>query len=137
MESTTHQDASIPVGMRPGQRQLGPASAMVTFSQAVPFHMRHATREVSKVFVPTAHRRKHVATALMNLICQEADANKITLLLIVEPYDEGGPSADELADWYVQFGFKALQQTPTGTFMVRQVQVPSRVRRAVSLALVH
>ena len=44
--------------------------------------MRAGTREVSKLFVPVADRRQHLGTALMNLICQEADANGITLLLI-------------------------------------------------------
>lgn len=132
-----HVNGSIPVGMRPGRRELGVASVMIAISQAVPAHMKSATREVSQLLVPAEHRRKHLATALMNLICQEADANKITLLLIVQPFGEGGPDEDQLIDWYALFGFKTLQDSPKGTVMARQVHVPNRVRRAVSLALVH
>jgi hypothetical protein len=137
MQSTEHVNGEIPRGMRPGRRELGPASVMVAISQAVPPHMRPGTREVSQLLVPAEHRRKHLATALMNLICQEADANSITLLMIAQPFDEGGPDEDQLIDWYTLFGFKTLQDTPTGAFMVRQVHVPNRLRRAVSLALVH
>jgi hypothetical protein len=132
-----HINGQIPRGMRPGRRELGVASVMVAISQAVPAHMQSRTREVSQLLVPLEHRRKHLGTALMNLICQEADANSITLLLIVQPFDEGGPDEDQLIDWYIKFGFKTLQDSPTGTVMARQVHVPNRVKRAVSLALVH
>lgn len=137
MQSTDHINGSIPIGMRPGRRELGPASVMIGFSAAVPSHMRAATREVSQLLVPAVHRRKHLATALMNLICQEADANRITLLLIVQPFDEDGPDEQALIDWYALFGFTMLQDSPTGQVMVRQVRAPNRVARAVSLALVH
>jgi|SRR5882672_1643849 len=137
MQSTEHINGEIPHGMRPGRRELGPASVMIAISQAVPPHMRPGTREVSQLLVPAAHRRKHLATALMNLICQEADANLITLLLIAQPFDEGGPTEDELTEWYALFGFKTLQDSPLGIVMARQVHVPNRVKRAVSLALVH
>lgn len=131
-----HLNGQIPKGMRPGRRELGVASVMVNISEAVPPHMRAGTREISHVHVPAAHRRKHLGTALMNLICQEADANGITLLLIAQPYDDG-PDEDQLIDWYAKFGFTKLQDSPKGTFMVRKVHAPNRVRSAVSLALVH
>jgi hypothetical protein len=137
MTAVEHVNGEIPRGMHPGRRELGPASVMVAISQAVPPHMRPGTREVSQLLVPAQHRRKHLGTALMNLICQEADANSITLLLIAQPFDSGGPTEDELTDWYALFGFKTLQDSPLGMVMARQVQVPNRVKRAVSLALVH
>lgn len=127
--------ASIPVGMRPGRRELGVASVMVSISDAVPLHMKAGTREVSHLEVPAEHRRKHLGTALMNLICQEADANRITLLLTARPYDEGGPDEDELIAWYALFGFTELQDTPKGMMMVRRVHVPNRVAEAVHRAL--
>ncbi len=132
-----HLNGEIPHGMRPGRRELGVASVKISISDAVPVHMKGAIREVSHLHVPTEHRRKHLGTALLNLICQEADANRVTLLLIVQPFDEGGPDEDQLIDWYTLFGFKTLQDSPTGTVMARQVQIPNRVKRAVSLALVH
>jgi GNAT superfamily N-acetyltransferase len=129
-----HVNGEIPRGMRPGRRELGVASVMVNVSEAVPSHMRAGTREVSHLHVPTEHRRKHLGTALMNLVCQEADANGITLLLTAQPY-EGGPDEEQLIAWYAQFGFQALQDTPKGLMMVRKVHMPSRVQHAVHQAL--
>lgn len=127
----------IPVGMRPGKRQLNSAELTVSLSDAVPAHMRDHTREVSHVFVPVADRRQHLATALMNLVCQEADANGITLLLTAHPYDDGGPTADELQNWYAQFGFRDLQDSPNGKIMARQVHNPRQncIARVVHQAL--
>lgn len=107
-------------------------------SSAVPVHMRAATREIAKLQVPVSQRRKHLATALMNLICQEADANGKTLLLIAQPFGEGGPTEEQLVTWYEKFGFQKLQDVPTGVFMVRKVHLPdNRLARSVRLALVH
>jgi predicted GNAT family acetyltransferase len=126
MKSVTHKHRRIPVGMRPGRRELASASITVSLTEAVPLAMRAGVREVSHVFVPAEDRRKHLATALMNLVCQEADANGITLILTVDPYDTGGPSAEELQSWYSQFGFRDLQDSPNGQIMARQVSNPHR-----------
>lgn len=131
-----HVNGEIPRGMRPGRRELGVASVMVNISEAVPPHMRAGTREVSHLHVPADHRRKHLGTALLNLICQEADANGITLLLTAQPYEEGGPDEDQLIEWYAQFGFQELQDTLKGMMMVRKVHVPNRrVAHAIHRAL--
>jgi predicted GNAT family acetyltransferase len=137
MESITHTHRRIPVGMRPGKRQLATASILVSMTDAVPLAMRAKVREVSHVFVPAEDRRKRLATALMNLVCQEADANGLTLILTVDPYDSGGPTAKELRDWYALFGFRDLQDSPNGQIMARQVANPHQnpiirgVRRAI------
>lgn len=128
-------DGLIPKGMRPGRRELASASLVVGVSTAVPEHMRAGTREISHVFVPPADRGKRLATALMNFICQEADANRITLLMTVRPYDEGGPDEDRLKDWYAKFGFVELQDSPEGTLMARRVHTPNAVALAVHRAL--
>lgn len=130
-----HINGQIPKGMRPGRRELGVASVMISISDAVPVHMKSAIREVSHLHVPLEHRRKHLGTALLNLICQEADANSITLLLIAQPYDEGGPNEDELTAWYAKFGFTELQDTPKGVMMVRKVHLPNRVAEVIHRAL--
>jgi N-acetylglutamate synthase-like GNAT family acetyltransferase len=124
MQSVTHKHRRIPVGMRPGQRQLASASVLISLTDAVPVAMRAKVREVSHVFVPAEDRRKRLATALMNLVCQEADANGITLILTVDPYDTGGPTAQQLQDWYALFGFRELQDSPNGKIMARQVSNP-------------
>jgi predicted GNAT family acetyltransferase len=137
MKSVTHKHRRIPVGMRPGKRELASASITVSMTDAVPERMRENVREVSHVFVPVADRRKSLATALMNIVCQEADANGITLILTVDPYDIGGPSAEELQNWYVQFGFRDLQDSPNGQIMARQVSNPHRncVARVIHQAM--
>jgi len=130
---TEHPNGYIPRGMRCGRRELASASVLISISEAVPAHMRGGTREVSELFVPVADRRQHIGTALMNLVCQEADANGITLLLIARPYGEGGPDEDQLTAWYALFGFQILQDSAKGTVMARQVSDP----RGVKLASVH
>lgn len=121
--------------MRAGVREFRDASLTVSIPTCVPEHMRERTREVSHVFVKAASRGKRLATALMNFVCQEADANRITLILTAREYDEGGPPEATLVAWYEKFGFKTLQDTPTGTFMARQVHEKPRIK-PVRLAVV-
>ena len=135
MKAVHHNHARIPVGMRPGKRQLKSAELTVSLSDAVPARMRSRVREISHVFVPAEDRRQHLATALMNLVCQEADANGITLLLTAQPYDTGGPDGVVLQSWYALFGFRPLQESEAGTIMARQVADPGRIQRAVHRAL--
>lgn len=136
--------------MRPGVREFRDASLKISIPTCVPEHMRERTREVSHLFVMPAARRNKLATALMNFICQEADACQMTLVLTARDYDEPAmhddestaaiPTPDEtqLVAWYQRFGFIVLQVTPTGTFMARQVREKPRIlpiTAAVSRAL--
>lgn len=124
--------------MRPGAREFRDASLKVSIPTCVPEHMRDRTREISDVFVKAESRGQRLATALMNFVCQEADANRVTLVLTAREYDEGGPAEEQLVTWYEKFGFLKLQDTPTGTFMARQVREKPRIKPvtlAVSRAL--
>jgi GNAT superfamily N-acetyltransferase len=118
---------NIPVGMRPGVRQLNDASLKVSVPEAVPEHMRPHMREITHVYVDPASRRQHLATALLNFVCQEADANGMTLLLTAQPEEADGPSVDQLMDWYKKFGFQCLQETPAGWLMARRVHEKPRL----------
>lgn len=124
MDGVRESRGQIPMGMRAGERQLKSASLRVSVPDSVPEHMRAAMREISNVFVPAEDRGKRLATALMNFVCQEADANRLTLILTVQPYDEGGPNAEQLKAWYAKFGFIDLQESDAGTIMARKVHVP-------------
>lgn len=124
--------------MRSGVREFRDASLTVSVPTTIPEHMRAGTREISHVFVKAGSRGQRLATALMNFICQEADANRMTLILVAREYDEGGPDEAKLITWYEKFGFKKLDDTPTGTFMARQVREKSRlhlIKHGVSKAL--
>lgn len=125
----------IPRGMRIGRRELNSASLTLSLPASIPEEMRSRTREISNLFVPPEDRRRRIATALLNLVCQEADANRITLILTARPYDPddeenedtGGPDEAALVRWYQRFGFQVLLQIPAGTVMARQVQLPAAV----------
>lgn len=119
--------SNIPVGMRPGIRQLNEATLKVCMSDAVPEHMRDRVREITNVHCESQARRKRLATALLNCVCQEADANKVTLLLTARPSDDEGPNEETLLAWYEKFGFTKLQDTPNGWFMARQVHEKPRI----------
>lgn len=134
---TSHDHQQIPLGMRPGRRELMEgASLMVGMCEGVPAAMRPRLREISKVFVPEQFRRQRRATALLNFVCQEADANRITLLLVVEPYGKDGPTAEQLKDWYEQFGFVQIESQPEGIVMARQVRERPRPVERPKLSLV-
>lgn len=118
---------NIPKGMRPGVRQLNSASLVVALSDAVPEKMKWRTREIHTFHVPPDDRRKKLGTLLLNLVCQEADANKITLVLIARAEGYTTFETSELVEWYKKFGFQVLQETPHGIFMARQVHEKPRV----------
>jgi GNAT superfamily N-acetyltransferase len=139
--------AGVPMGMRPGQRVLNTASLTVAMSDAVPLHMRPNVREITHFQVAPEDRRKKLGTLLLNMVCQEADANKITLLLIARPMviAEGEISEAQLVHFYGQFGFTILQTSERGVLMARQIHAPrvalvneagrANVHRAVRQAL--
>lgn len=117
----------IPLGMRPGRRELNSASLKIAMPVGLglpPEKLEHM-REVLELFVPVGDRGKRIATALMNFVCQEADANRITLILTARQFaDVLGPDEERLVVWYQRFGFTVLQQMPGGTIMARQVKPP-------------
>jgi GNAT superfamily N-acetyltransferase len=117
----------IPVGMRPGVRQLNDASLRVSVPDAVPEHMRSNLREITHLYVDPASRRQHLATALLNFVCQEADANCITLLLTARSDEENGLTDEQLIDWYKKFGFQKLQEDADGWVMARRVREKLRI----------
>jgi hypothetical protein len=99
---------------------------------AVPEAMRPRMREIVRFFVPVDDRRKRLGTMLLNMVCQEADANGITLLLTARAVgDDGellhGPRDAQLVAFYERFGFVQLQDTPTGMLMARKVSEAPRV----------
>lgn len=128
---------NIPVGMKPGRRELNEASVSVCLSEAVPQSMRPHVRELLNLYVPPEARHKRLATVLLNLVCQEADANGITLLLTARPQDDQGPSEEKLIEWYARFGFKGLQDTPNGLMLARQVSAPHQVVSEIARARIN
>lgn len=100
--------------MKIGIRHYENASCKVSICTAIPNQLRTKTREITSVDVPENLRKQGMATELLRNICDEADANEITLLLFVKPFGEGEKmTADQLADWYQnKFGFMVIQPKP-------------------------
>jgi len=104
-----------------GDRSYEKARLRLVEPICVPEEMRPGMREL--LSLSSADRGRGHATALMHQVCQEADDNLITLILIVDPYD-AGMDEKQLERWYTRFGFTPIQPTPL--MMARQVQ-PNRI----------
>lgn len=122
--------------MRAGVREFRDASLKIVVPMGLPEHMRDRMREITHLYVKPESRGQKLATALMNFICQEADANLITLVLTARNFEDGGPDEAQLITWYERFGFTKLQDTPTGAYMARQVRTRERpLIKPVTLAV--
>lgn len=100
-----------------GERKVGSATLELVKTNAVPEHLRNSIREITKLSTIKTERRKGFATALLNMICYEADKHKI--LLILKPDAMGAMSNKRLVKFYQSFGFKQIQNGPI--LMARQV----------------
>lgn len=76
--------------------------------------MRSKTRELTSLDVPVNLRNQGMGTRLMINVCDEADANGVTLILFPKPYgDVPSMSKYELEEWYAsKFGFHTIQNNP-------------------------
>lgn len=65
------------------------------------------TKWLNKVWCPPEFRNRGVATRLMQKVLAEADAEGITLTLVVCSDLDGGPEDQDLIRWYIKLGFEA------------------------------
>lgn len=105
--------------MTPGLRQYKAASCRVAIAMGLPEDMRDQTREI--VGVQSTNPRKGHATALLHTVTAEADREWMTLLIHVEPFDDG-MTGEQLMKWYGRFGFVKIQDDPV--LMARSPQPP-------------
>lgn len=100
-----------------GNRNHGGASLKLGYSMAIPAHMRGGIREITNVYTSEAKRGHGDASKLLKQVCDEADKERIVLMLIPKPFDDG---LDELRlmAWYSRHGFMAIQDKPM--LMARQ-----------------
>lgn len=95
-----------------GTRTNGPASLKVSYSQMVPPNQRGLVREVSAILCDQASRGKGHATSLMAGVMADADAGRITLLVVVEPFADEPLDTPALRAWYERLGFVEIQAKP-------------------------
>jgi len=112
--------------MQPGLRKHKQASLRVAIPTGIPAHMQPHMREL--ISVKSGNPHKGQATGLMYQVCQEADDACKTLLIHVEPFDEG-MNKEQLQKWYEKFGFSVIQTEPV-LMMARQVQRNVILKRA-------
>jgi ribosomal protein S18 acetylase RimI-like enzyme len=98
--------------MKTGTRTNGPASLKVSYSQMVPAPLRGAVREISALECMPEHRKDGHATALMREAMRDADAARLTLVVVVKPYGECALTSDVLSAWYGRLGFVEIQAAP-------------------------
>jgi GNAT superfamily N-acetyltransferase len=98
--------------MKTGTRSNGPASLKVSYSQMVPASSRGLVREVSSVLCEPEYRKDGHASALLKEVMREADASRVTLMVMVKPYDAGGMDGAQLSGWYHRLGFVEIQAAP-------------------------
>jgi len=90
--------------MKTGTVELGNASLYLSYSQVVKPNQRGFAREITEFGVPEEHRGKGEGTKLLEAVCEQADDEKILLLLIADNV--------RLATFYARHGFKVIQETP-------------------------
>lgn len=62
---------------------------------------------IGDLWVPPTERRKHIATQLMRMICNEADREQVNLGLTALPADDT-MSQEILMLFYERFGFRRM-----------------------------
>lgn len=100
-------------GLRPGTIELNGASLDLSYPSIVPPEERNNVLEISNLLTQYANRRQNRASALLQDVCEQADHEGKCLLVLVGAFDTGGPSNEQLTEWYTsKFGFTALQLDP-------------------------
>ena len=95
--------------MNPGIRKLKSASLRVARPVGLPHEMQEQIREL--IDMHSANQRKGHATALLKAVCKEADTEWLTLMVQVQPFDDG-MDMDKLKRWYERLGFVEVQSQP-------------------------
>lgn len=97
-------------GVMRGERRHGAATLRLSVSRALPKRIRDGIRELSHLETPEAERSKGYASMLMQKVCNEADKNRIVLMLT---------PTEGMDEFYKRFGFMTIQYVPT-KLMARQ-----------------
>lgn len=63
--------------------------------------------EVNRINVPERCRGKRHGSDLLRRICDDADAENVTLML--SPFPSGALDLDQLISWYERYGFEMLE----------------------------
>jgi N-acetylglutamate synthase-like GNAT family acetyltransferase len=90
--------------MKTGTITLGNASLHIGYPQIIAPNQRGHAREITCFTVPEEHRGKGEGSALLQDVCEQADQNKILLIIIADTL--------RLATFYARHGFISIQDKP-------------------------
>lgn len=80
------------------------------------FQHRAGAALITRINVPIEHRCKGIGTSLLEEIIADADEEGVILHIEVQP--SGGPTREQLKDWYMKFGF--MPSAIYDYFLIRQ-----------------
>ena len=98
--------------MKTGEIGMNGSSLNLSYSQAVPPHLRGKCREISSLVTDQASRGHGSASELMREVIMQADHEGMALLVVVAPFDGEPIDADNLRKWYARLGFVEIQHEP-------------------------
>lgn len=99
--------------LKPGTIQMGPCTLDLSYSGIVPPPERDNLLEISNLLTEPAHRGQNHASSLLQEVCEQADNAGKLLMVLPAAFGTGGPTTDQLCNWYTsKFGFVALQLEP-------------------------
>jgi predicted GNAT family N-acyltransferase len=90
--------------MKPGTITLGNASLHIGYPQIIAANQRGHAREITGFIVPEEHRGKGEGSALLQDVCEQADQDKLLLIITADTL--------RLASFYAKHGFVAIQANP-------------------------
>ena len=90
--------------MKTGTVALGNASLHIGYSQVIAPNRRGLAREITEFYVPEEHRGKGDGGELLKEVCEQADQEKLLLLIIADN--------ERLEKFYYLHGFKTIQEKP-------------------------
>jgi predicted GNAT family N-acyltransferase len=97
-----------------GKRTFEGASCWIRIMTDLPMQLRDGVRLVHDLKTEKGMRGKGQGTKLMHMVCDEADKELRTLLLM--------PDSDMLQKWYSKFGFVKVQDEPK-VLMMREPKI--------------
>jgi GNAT superfamily N-acetyltransferase len=98
--------------MKPGTITLGNASLYLGYTQIVQPNKRGLAREITDFHVPEAHRGKGEGSMLLQDLCEQADDERILLILKAD--------TKRLEAFYKRFGFVTIQDDGAIILLARQ-----------------
>jgi len=98
--------------MKPGTLTLGNASLYLGYTQIIPPNKRGFAREITDFHVPEECRGQGEGTALLADLCDQADDERILLLLKAD--------TKRLENYYHKFGFVTIQDDGAIILLARQ-----------------